>query len=294
MRNANLVFKKLLGAQWDCLEAAATETDHLEARYRRRFQDLFAKYNEALLQGQEPDTQEITDLLIRHYFETSIMAWRYAETEKDLITKPKMRFAKPPATKLPKSLKELMKLYDKYRKTGETSSKTAKRAKEIADRVRESYLKRIASIYKRYGAQWQGDAWTFGDLDAKARATKALERASKASYARSKMIVETETTNYVNKARKDYYDASPDVEAYLFLAVRDAATTKWCKSRTGKWFHKHEAVADICTPPIHYNCRSEIVPLSPLNPVHKRILADNSRHATQSNVEPLPKGWGKR
>jgi SPP1 gp7 family putative phage head morphogenesis protein len=109
------------------------------------------------------------------------------------------------------------------------------------------------------------------------------------SYA--SMVVATETTRYYNKARRDFYDAVPQVTHYMFVSIRDSRTTPWCKTRQHLIYEKGSAYLERETPPLHPNCRSEILPLMPLNPKHKKLIDDESMWRENNSPVPLIKGW---
>lgn len=75
----------------------------------------------------------------------------------------------------------------------------------------------------------------------------ALER-----YARTKH------TEVMNNARKSYFDATGVVGGYQFSAILDGRTSLICQSLHGKIFKKGTEP----TPPLHFNCRSLLIPLT--------------------------------
>lgn len=188
------------------------------------------------------------------------------------------------ARKTPRTIREVMRQYDEWRKKGKVPKKQAAYAEE----VKEQYLKRIQKWWAKYGESYRD-----GEVTSEWMREK-LRRVTDATYGRTQVIVRTEGTKYWNTARKDYYDSSEDVTHYLFLAIRDARTTPWCKSRHNVVFKKGTALFDKNVPPCHWNCRSEIVPLTPkTNPSHRTIVDDRKRRAENRSLVPLPKGWSK-
>jgi SPP1 gp7 family putative phage head morphogenesis protein len=121
-----------------------------------------------------------------------------------------------------------------------------------------------------------------------------MKAATRVGAKRGNMIVATETTRYFNQARQAFYDEVPSVTHYLFIAIRDHRTTKWCKSRNGLVFEKGTELFKRNRPPTHYNCRSEIVPLNRFNPRHKAMIDDKSIQAKNNKMEPLLPGWNKK
>jgi len=77
--------------------------------------------------------------------------------------------------------------------------------------------------------------------------------------------VRTKTTAVFNDARRSFFEndaiASQIVEAYEFSAILDSRTSEVCRSLDGKIFEVG-ADAAIITPPVHFNCRSILVPIT--------------------------------
>lgn len=192
------------------------------------------------------------------------------------------KLAAPPKAAVPRSLKALRELWDKYRQTGHVPP----RQRAIAKRVREAFLKQLQEAWREYSEDYLS-----GNTASKTEAEAAIRRRLDVAGSRAKMIVETETTYYFNKARRQIYDESDDVTHYLFVAIRDHATTKWCKTRNGLVYAKSDPLLDDETPPIHWNCRSELLPLLRHNPSHLRLIKDESRQRRKHRCEPLPKEW---
>lgn len=68
----------------------------------------------------------------------------------------------------------------------------------------------------------------------------------------------TKHTEVMNRARVAVYEESPVVDAYRYSAVMDGRTTAICSGLHGKVFKKGEQPV----PPLHFNCRSTLVPLT--------------------------------
>lgn len=189
-----------------------------------------------------------------------------------------------PKGQMPRSLKDLMALWDRWRKGG----KAPPRPRKIAEKIKKAYIKKaqqvVGSFEQRIGR---------GELIEKREIVQAIMDRSKADQARSRTIVETETTRYWNQVRRDVYDESPDVTHYLFVAIRDMATTKWCKTRTGLVYAKGDPILTRETPPCHWNCRSELLPLTKQNPRHKALIDNDTLRRRNHSPEPLPPGWNK-
>jgi SPP1 gp7 family putative phage head morphogenesis protein len=82
-------------------------------------------------------------------------------------------------------------------------------------------------------------------------------------------VVRTKTTEIYNDARKSFWDTDPIaaqvIEAYQFSAILDDRTTDCCRELDGKIFEKGDYL-DKVTPPLHFNCRSLLVPVTRFEP----------------------------
>lgn len=190
----------------------------------------------------------------------------------------------PPSGYVPKSFKELMELWDKWRKQGTVG----RRQRVLANRVKHEYIKKVQSVWDRHGEEFRE-----GNEASRNEVIRKIRQATRAPYARAKTIVETETTYYYNKVRRDVYDESKDVTHYLFVAIRDHRTTEWCNDRHGLVYAKDDPLLQKETPPIHWNCRSEIIPLTPLNPRHLLLIQNPSLQRRNHSCKALPPGWNR-
>jgi len=296
---------KMIGSDHARLLARfANQQDKIESQWRAKFRAFIERINERiaeqLAQGKSMDeimtptfikSMGFEDAIFQHFLEVSSSAIRTATHEEEFISirKPK-RLAKPPKMKVPKSLRDLQQMYDDYRKKGFLP----KRQQKIAEQLKKQYLKKVQDVWRKVSVDFRE-----GEVPSQEKARKVMEEASRGAKARAKTIVETETTNYYNKVRREYYDQSDAVTHYLFLAIRDQATTKWCsdkvsqgkRGRHGLVYEKGDPLTDRETPAIHWNCRSEMVPLSPFNPRHKELIENKRMYRANHSCHPLPKGW---
>lgn len=71
-------------------------------------------------------------------------------------------------------------------------------------------------------------------------------------------FVRTAANHIANKAREELHAANDDIISHvLWVSTLDARTTEICASMDGKTF----AVGEGVRPPLHYNCRSIVVPI---------------------------------
>lgn len=78
-------------------------------------------------------------------------------------------------------------------------------------------------------------------------------------------LVRTKTTEIYNSSRKTLWETDEIIKqivvAYTFSAVMDERTSEVCSSLDGKVFELGEFI-DRVTPPLHFNCRSILVPVT--------------------------------
>lgn len=265
---------------------SAKKVDKLEAHWRGKLRKLLDEYNRKVAAslmntGHLPLDIDFTEFYLDHAVE--VMREAVTNTTSSHGRNLDKHLSSPPSIKMPRSFRQLQELYDKWRKTG----KAPGRIKDLADKVKKQYLKKCQSVWNQHTQDFKaGETFTMN------KAVSIIQEAGDKTFSRAKMIVETETTNYYNKTRREIYDQSPEVTHYLFLAIRDHATTKWCKTRNGVVYTKGEQVTDHETPAIHWNCRSEMVPLTKQNPKHAELINDKSRRRESRSPYPMPPGWG--
>lgn len=286
---AILQIKKTLGAkEASQLLRLSKKTDRLEAMWRERYKKEIKKVTKEVLANAEKTGRlklsdvDFREIVLRHSIAIMEDGYKSAERMSPVSAK---RLAIVKKGLVPKNLKDLRIMWDQWRKKGTIPP----RQKEIAERLKEAYVKKLQTVWKRNARDFLS-----GNTMSKTEAIKAIQKGADVVESRAKMIVETETTHYYNSARRVVYDESPDVEYYLFVAIRDHATTKWCKDRHKLVYKKGDPLLDKETPPIHWNCRSELLPLTPLNPNHYKLILDKGMQRRNNRCEPLPKGWSGR
>jgi SPP1 gp7 family putative phage head morphogenesis protein len=250
----------------------------------------------SLVEKGKPHAFNLEALFIEHFFDVAIKSIRYAMTDLEEHTyippnagKQKSSLAAPPS-KIPDSLKGLMKLYDLYRKGKYKPKRAVAQAKEVKD----LYLKKVKSVWEEHSEDFRK-----GDVATQEAVVKKIKDAAGTTEARAKNIVRTETTSYYNTARREFYDESQDITHYLFIAIRDAGTSPWCtplttkgkRGRSGLVYTKGDPLTDKETPACHPGCRSEFLPLSKHNPAHLRFIQDVKLHRRLHECFPLLKGW---
>lgn len=280
---------KLVGAR-ECSDIVrmAKRVDKLESRWKTEVVAYIEDFTKEWLRNAEEtgrlrlDFVDFVPFVMEHSREITQEGIKSTERANPVRAH---RLAKVPKAIQRKSFAELREWWDAYRKR----HKIPERQAAIAAKLRKAYVEKCQEV-------WKANAQDFlsGITASKTEAVQAIMKGAGVVASRGKMIVETETTHYFNEARRKVYDESPDVTHYLFVAVRDHATTKWCKSRQGLVYSKGDNLLDKETPPIHWNCRSELLPLTPANPNHLRLIEEKGRRRRNNSPEPLPREWTAR
>lgn len=260
------------------LKNSAKIAQAVENKFVSRVEDLIS---EARISNPESfDVPDFENLFAELWFETYIRSFKHAQSERDLDK----RLASP------KSLKKVMELYDKWRK----GLFKPVEAKKFGKELKRLYIETVQKAWKKYSEDFRE-----GGEQTQVEIRDQIKKSAKTTTARAQTIVRTETCRYYNKARKDYYDSAEDVTHYLFLAVRDKATTPWCapnkingkRGRSGLVYAKDDPLLKKETPPVHWNCRSEILPLNKHNPSHRKLIEDRTIQRRNHECHPLPPGW---
>lgn len=184
-----------------------------------------------------------------------------------------------------RTLRDLIRERNAWRK----GTYQPKRPKGYAKALKKEYLEKINKYWRKHA-----DSFIEGEVYTQEEAFKKLTDDLNLGEARAQTIIRTETTRYYNEVRKEFYDQIPDVTHYLFISIRDKRTTPYCKQRDGLIYKKNSKYSWEIPPPCHYNCRSEILPLDPDNPKHKRLIDDKTMSRDNNSPTPLPKGFKKR
>lgn len=287
------------------IEDNARIAERIEHRWKFRVENLFERMNERVLdmiveRDGAPSWdylgttlfREVAGLLMQHEFETTMAAANTVGSP-DYVRASK-------GAKWPNDTARIRELWDRWRRTGKLPGRT----REQAAAVKVLYIRRIQTLWQKRGAEFirgtpktlgfdeAGMVWNPDAFDRDA-AKRAIQEEAKVSRARANTIVETETTRYYNNTRVNAFNAMDNVVGYYYVCVRDHATTPWCLSRRHAVFTKGTELLRKNTPPCHWNCRSELLPLSKNNPAHRRLLDDPKLRAETRRFVPLPPGWNE-
>jgi SPP1 gp7 family putative phage head morphogenesis protein len=269
------------------LKNSAKVAQALENKWVRKFRDTIASYSvqsaDQISSGGSIVVPDFEKMFIEHYFDVQIKAITLAENEQELDKR---------LAKSARSIREILKLYDRWRK-GLYKPKGFQRK---AESIQKKYISAIQDTWKNLSEDFRE-----GGTQTQEEIKKKVAESTGATEARANTIVRTETTRFYNETRKIYYDKAPNVTHYLFLAVRDKATTPWCRNttvngyrgRSGLVYAKDDPLLEKEKPPCHWSCRSELLPLSRFNPTHQKMIADESIQRRNNTCTPLPPGWNK-
>jgi SPP1 gp7 family putative phage head morphogenesis protein len=275
------------------LKHSADAAESVEKRSMRSFNRLLAEYNEKtvarfghFLNPEMPTLEYVSEREI----ELLLLENQYLAYKAGLATIRKkeantVRLAEPGnLPRIPRKYSELMKWWDMTRK-----NRAPKKIQIQAKQIKRKYLDKCQQVYQKYSA-----AFRSGEVYNQKKVMADVKLAGETTFSRAKVIVTTETTRYYNDVRRNYYDQTETVTHYLYVAIRDHRTTEWCNDRNGLVYSKDDPLSEREKPPIHYNCRSEMLPLSPFNPKHKALINNKSLARRNNSPKPLMKGWNKR
>lgn len=269
------------------LADSANRADRLEKRWVSKLDRLWDELKTETIKDLEMTgvvSNRTSGMFLDFYVEQAFSVM--LEAIKSTRTRPRVtsgnRLKQYPKGPMPRSLSELRKLWDLWRQKKRAPARQAK----IAESIKNAYVKKCQATWRE-----ASDSYRQGKTTDRESIVAKVQQAADTQYARAKTIVETETTRYWNKTRKEIYGQAEDVTHFLFVPVRDHATTKWCKSRRGLVYAKGDPILDKETPPIHWNCRSELLPLSIMNPRHLVLIENKSLWRRNNSCEPLPAQW---
>lgn len=281
------------------LKNSAKAAQKIENRWEKKIQSFIEKETRKVIKSlhnfeQIPEI-DFERLFIQQAFESIILGYRVAMRDDN----PKIHLARLPKSKIPRSLHKVMELYDLWKKGKYTPKRPAAQAKQI----KALYLKKIQNVWKKYSEDFRrGETHGGEKIYNQDEVAREIREEARTTINRAKTIVRTETTNYYNGARKKYYDESQDVTHYIFMAIRDKATSPWCspttinglRGRHGLVYAKDDPLLKQEMPACHWCCRSEILPLTAENAIHAKLINDKSIQRRNVKCYPLPSGWGNR
>lgn len=261
----------------------AKKQNTIEKKWKNKFKDYAQKETEKIVKKAiktgrlDCSSIDYSELLIEHKLDVTVQAFNQSKktpAKSSLAGKAKTRGI----------IEKIRQQYNNYKKKKKLPKDLQQKAKEL----KRDYIKKLQEAYQRYSEDFRS-----GEVVSQEELVNRIKDAVGAGPGRATTIVNTETTRYYNDTRKEFYDDLDAVTHYLFVCIRDLRTTKWCKTRDKLVYEKTGFYLDRETPPVHWNCRSELLPLTMENPEHARYIRSKSRARKNNSPEPLPKGWNK-
>ncbi|MAD98805.1 MAG: hypothetical protein CMB99_15885 [Flavobacteriaceae bacterium] len=174
------------------------------------------------------------------------------------------------------------KLLDKILKEVKKSSSYS--TDELTNLLSGNYLKAFQSSYRELAKKWVKGESTVNEVKAMITTTVGL------TTSHSTMVFRTETTNYFNRARADYFKENTSMDYMQIFSITDGRRSKICEDRHGWTFPLSEATQKSKCPAFHPHCRTVQRPLTTRIGSHNRQI-EKGIAMNESRFEPLPKGW---
>lgn len=269
----------LSASDYTQLSDQARNHDKVERAFKKKFKDAIfeAAFRalDSLAAGEELNLDEFDfeSLVVENAIGAMAAGLKKPRVESKHLARPN------------KSLRTIFQMWDRWRK------KPSKQQKKNASDIKKVFLHTVQSFWKAHSHDFRrGDTY---DMTA---VREEFTKRAKIPIARANMIVQTSTSSYYNKAIVDLYKNAESITHYLFAAILDRRTTKWCceyqkGGRHGLIYKKGAKVTKREVPAIHWNCRSTFLPLSISNPKHRILILDKARLRENHKPTPLPKGW---
>ena len=160
------------------------------------------------------------------------------------------------------------------------------RSYAYSNKLKKAYLQKLKTRFDQISPMIES-----GKLEPRI-VKQEMRKAFEATKSRVETTFRTETTNYYGRTQIAYFKDDEDVIGFMFDSVRDTSRTEICRSRHGLIYRPDTKLLSENTPALHYNCRSQLIPLAN-TAENRRMLADPSRNPNTKKVVPLPRGWRK-
>lgn len=165
-----------------------------------------------------------------------------------------------------------------------TIAKNTYKIPNMVDSVMDTYLNNLKRTYKVIAADWlKGES----DIDDVIRGLQVCLRKTDSD---SERIFRTETTNYFNTSRHDYFSENTSVDYIELYAVTDGRISKICEDRHGAVITIAEAGRKEFMPAFHPNCRTIQRPLISALSSDKRVI-DIGLIITAGKSSWTPTAW---
>lgn len=146
------------------------------------------------------------------------------------------------------------------------------------------YLSLLRGGYRSLASDWIAGEGTIVDV------TQMLGIVLGKTDHESKRLFRTETTNYFNESRADYFIDETGMDFMQIFALTDGRISDICEDRHEWVFPIAEATQRKKMPSFHPHCRTIQRPLTSRLKSHK-LLIDKGLRKNESSFTPLPVGW---
>lgn len=161
-------------------------------------------------------------------------------------------------------------------------------SKFVTDVVDE-YLRNIRKAYTRAAFDWldpdNDESPSIDDV------IEMLKTSLQKTDSYAKGVFRTETTNYFNESRHEYFQTNTAVDYMQLYAVTDGRISKICEDRHGFVVTIQQAKVKRYLPAFHPNCRTIQRPLISSLKSDMAII-EKGLAMNESSFTPLPRGWG--
>ncbi|MGZ3696491.1 MAG: minor capsid protein [Bdellovibrionota bacterium] len=159
------------------------------------------------------------------------------------------------------------------------------KVKDLADSLLDRYLSNLKKTYKKIAASWLEGESTIEEV------LKGLKRNLQRTDSESEMLFRTETTNYFNESRHDYFESKTAVDYMELYAVTDGRISKICEDRHGAVVTIAEAGLKKYMPAFHPHCRTIQRPLISALSSHKKIVEAGLALRASYESTWVPTAW---
>lgn len=148
----------------------------------------------------------------------------------------------------------------------------------------KTYLSVLKSGYRSVSSDWIAGEGTIEDV------LSMLSIVFQKTDNQSKNIFRTETTNYFNETRADYFIDETGMDFMQIFALIDGRISDICEDRHEWVFPIAEARQKKKSPSFHPHCRTIQRPLTSRLASHRKLI-ERGLQFNESSFTPLPKGW---
>lgn len=176
------------------------------------------------------------------------------------------------------------KIAQKYIKT--IVSKANYSLKDLRNILMGDYLRYLRKGYRDVSNDWIKGESTIVDVQS------MLSSVFGATKYEATRIFRTETTNFFNATRAEYFTENTDMDYMQIYSIADGRRSKICESRHGWVFPIAQAQDSDKMPAFHPHCRTIQRPLTMRLKSHRQMI-ERGLAMNPATFAPLPKNWGR-